>query len=123
MVRKLWQLPQHILGKIILLCNKSKVLHCSEYRGIEVIVVENTTWAIGLGTMIIVSTSMSEETIKHEYGHCRQSLYLGWLYLLVVGIPSITFNILTRLKVLKPESYYTRYPENWADRLGGVERN
>ena len=30
-----------------------------------------------------------DHTIKHEYGHTIQSKWLGWLYLLVIGLPSI----------------------------------
>lgn len=61
-------------------------------------------------------------TTLHEYGHSRQSLYLGPLYFIVIGIPSLFFNILTRLKILPHNTYYTRFPENWADQLGGVRR-
>lgn len=61
-------------------------------------------------------------TKKHEYGHSKQSLYLGPLYLIVVGLPSITWAEL--YKNFKREiSYYDVYPENWADKLGEVNRN
>lgn len=35
---------------------------------------------MSLGKHIIVSQWAKENTIKHEYGHCRQSKMLGWLY-------------------------------------------
>ena len=71
--------------------------------------------------------------IKHEQGHCRQSVILGPLYLIIVGIPSALLNALTRLQssrytILKKighEAYYNYYrmfPESLADRLGGVRR-
>lgn len=62
-------------------------------------------------------------TKKHEYGHSRQSLYLGPLYLIVVGLPSIIWAGFVYNLVRKEISYYDVYPENWADKLGGVNRN
>ena len=64
--------------------------------------------------------------LRHEYGHTIQSHMLGWLYLPVVGVPSITQAVFcfvsARLGHPGPGyRYYQRYPENWADRLGGVE--
>jgi hypothetical protein len=56
-------------------------------------------------------------------------LILGWLYLPLVGLPSIIGNIWDRLFHKKWSSdrrekwYYSRYPENWADKLGGVIRD
>ena len=63
-----------------------------------------------------------ERTIRHECGHSRQSRRLGWLYLLVVGIPSAINNLRSRVDDHVWKTYYQRYPESWADRLGGVER-
>jgi hypothetical protein len=47
---------------------------------------------------------------------------LGPLYLFIVGIPSVTMNMLTKAKILKRENYYKRWPETWADKLGKVKR-
>jgi hypothetical protein len=41
---------------------------------------------------------------------------------LVVGLPSIVMNILTRLGVLKNENYYKRWPESWADEIAEIVR-
>ena len=32
-------------------------------------------------------------TVSHEHGHQKQSMYLGWLYLLIIGLPSALRNI------------------------------
>ena len=84
---------------------------------------------ISLGRRIIIDSDsrISEDTVRHEYGHQKQSVYLGWLYLIVVGIPSVCGNIIDRVFHKEWTSkervrwYYSRFPENWADRLGGVE--
>lgn len=66
--------------------------------------------------------------INHEYGHCKQSEKLGWLYLFVIGIPSFLRKIYhklfhTRWDYDKKEKwYYSGFPEKQADELGGVER-
>lgn len=65
----------------------------------------------------------NERVIRHECGHSIQSRMLGWLYLPVVGIPSILNNLRARYSEKVYRTYYSRFPENWADRLGGVERS
>lgn len=57
----------------------------------------------------------------HEYGHTWQSLMLGPLYLIVIGIPSILWARLPYCIQLRREKklpYSAFYPEQWADRLG-----
>lgn len=69
------------------------------------------------------SSTYVQKTIHHEYGHTRQSLYLGWLYLLIIGLPSITWAWLhSSFKCFSTVSYYDFYTEKWADWLGGVKR-
>lgn len=56
----------------------------------------------------------SQKLLAHEYGHTIQSLLLGPLYLLVIGIPSVIwFHIHTPSK----GSYYSFYPERMANAL------
>lgn len=114
----LWQLPQNCLG--LLLLRPLQASYTGTYEGVR---AYRTPWFLGvsLGKYIIVY-SMHSRVLKHELGHSKQSLYLGPLYLPLVGVPSLFWNILTRLKVLSFESYFTRWPENWADHLGGVQR-
>jgi hypothetical protein len=60
--------------------------------------------------------------IKHEYGHTLQSKMLGWLYLPIICVPSLILFTLTTIDILDYADYYKRFPENWADKLGGVRR-
>jgi hypothetical protein len=58
----------------------------------------------------------------HELGHQRQSEMFGPLYLLIVGLPSIIRARIWVGRKLPPLDYYKGWPENQADKLGGVER-
>ena len=125
----LWQLPQHLLGLLIV-----KITGAVKFNN-QLLPVEADTYltekhqmGISLGRYIIIGKEYSDTTEKHERGHSRQSLYLGPLYLIVVGIPSATRNIWQRLFHKKWDIqkrinwYYGSYPEKWADKLGGVVR-
>jgi len=119
-----WELPQTILGAILL-----AIFHRGLWRPImydppehaRVWVNDDGNWGVSLGQIIIVPYTVGR-IIPHEYGHTIQSLYLGPLYLLLIGLPSITFNILTRLGWVDQHKYYDRPWEAWADRLGGIDR-
>lgn len=64
-----------------------------------------------------------ETTLKHEFGHRTQSRILGWLYLPIVGIPSIVWaGCFKKYRKRHNVSYYDFYTERWADKLGGVRR-
>jgi hypothetical protein len=94
-----------------------------QYKGKTVYICPTFPSGICLGEFIFVRGN-SPKTIAHEYGHSRQSMILGPIYLLIVGLPSI---IQAGLANMNPRSdwmrnYYKRYPENWADKLGGVDR-
>ncbi len=59
--------------------------------------------------------------LVHEYGHTIQSLILGPLYLIVMGIPSTVWGFLPSLQRKRKEkgiSYFSFFTERWAKRLG-----
>ena len=117
----LWQLPQNLLGLALRLFYKG---NDSIY---EDAIVRRSTKMLGgisLGKYIIISQWAKKATVMHEYGHCRQSRYLGWLYLLVIGIPSLVWAGLYGWVIdTKKHSYYDFYTEKNANKLGGVKRN
>ena len=113
-LRYIWELPQNLLGLLLRVIYKGTD---SEYEGAIVRMSPRMRGGISLGKYIIVSEDASYGTVMHEFGHCWQSLYLGWLYLLVIGLPSII-----RASLGRPATYYEFYTEKWADRLGGVTR-
>lgn len=122
----IWQLPQVIVGFLVRLftgAEKQPELSSQYDRWIYY-------WRFGSGISlstfyIIVRRNADDKTIKHEKGHTIQSLYLGPLYLLVIGLPSLIWcgiysytNWIDKSKY----SYYSFYTEAWADKLGGVTR-
>ncbi len=55
----------------------------------------------------------------HEYGHSIQSLVLGPLYFIIIGIPSALWANLGRdFRKRNHVDYSAFYPEKYADRLG-----
>jgi hypothetical protein len=87
--------------------------------GVEVyedaIAFESPYFSISIGGFVVGPEFMW----AHEYGHVLQNRQLGAAYLPVVGLPSITMNVLTRLGLLPYQDYYNRWPETWANDLGG----
>ncbi len=88
-----------------------------------------TEWHRGesasLGLFVFLSDSLDaqrkEDVMIHEYGHTIQSLMLGVLYLPIIGVPSMIWCMtpyFQRKRIRKNISYYSFYPERWADRLG-----
>ena len=126
-----WELPQTLLGLLLLLFTRKPSTEKSVEWSINYIVESYAVfwrtcrWGVSLGPIIILGDifrGQAPEVVLHEWGHSKQSLILGPLYLIVVGIPSIVMNILSRWGVMNPFRYYDRRPESWADRLGGVSR-
>ncbi|MCM1503405.1 MAG: hypothetical protein NC115_12195 [Bacteroidales bacterium] len=118
----LWQLPQNLLGLGLLLILRGEARH--KLGSIRFYFLNTFPGGITLGEYIIVGTN-ENVTIRHEFGHVRQSRILGPLYLFAVGIPSIVHAWLNdgigccgRHRT----GYYHFYTEKWADRLGGVTR-
>lgn len=110
----LWQLPQNLIGFLIITIMKAKKQNnyyvCPLFRA-----------GVSLGNYIIFDHRIyvNNFSIKHEKGHQKQSLYLGWFYLLIIGLPSIIGNIIYRIKKF---DYYAQPWEKWANKLGGVKR-
>lgn len=144
-----WEILQNFLGLIctlfcILSSLGNKELKFQWYKG-EILVFGNfNSSGVSLGRFIILDyhyklqyingKKMIQYTIDHEWGHTRQSLMLGPLYLIVVGLPSAIHNLYNRTLykdepnktkrfILREKEYYNWYCEKWADKLGGVNRS
>ena len=117
----IWQFPQNIIGLIVrLLYHDSKKM---DIAGVSVFYNDRFPGGISLGKTIIVG-SQDRATSLHEHGHQIQSLFLGPLYLFIIGIPSIIWAGIygTRLHPRTHNGYYKFYTEKSADRFGGVIR-
>ena len=111
----LWQMPQNIIGEILAFYygGCTSFYRTGKYNRVAVVSSDRMRGGISLGNIIILPEFFSEKTLKHELGHCKQSLYFGWLYLLVIGLPSIIHAALHR-----KGDYYHFWTEKWANRLG-----
>lgn len=117
----IWQLPQHLLAILYIgyLVMMSKDLGIdSRYKQATVIPCI-MRGAVTLGNYVFVGlNSEYRKTVKHELGHTIQSKILGPLYLIVIGIPSITYCGLRRIfPSLRKKNYYDFYTEKWANNL------
>ena len=133
-IKWIWQLTKNLIGFLIIRKKKYKSEKYIDGKWINIYYKSFFRSGISLGEYIILDywycgKACSRQIFVHEYGHSKQSLILGWLYLPLVGIPSIVSNIWDRLFHKKWTSdqrekwYYSRYPEKWADKLGGVVRD
>lgn len=128
-----WEAPQTALGAAMLAAEaaRARIVRIEMQDGR--LVVESKGTGISLGHVVFWSRENSRwhdldvRNRAHELGHTKQSRMLGWLYLPVVGVPSISralYALLYRELTGKQWTrYYEGYPENWADRLGGVIRD
>lgn len=127
----IWQLPQNLIGLFILLIHNRDRIDGERYvKGKRVrfwYVDHFFRSGISLGNFIFLDkiylgmTSVQKD-IQHEHGHSIQSKYLGPLYLLIIGLPSLVGNIISRIFLLDSRWYYNQPWEKWADELGGVIR-
>lgn len=119
----LWQLPQNLLGLIVILF--SQAMASKDFKDLY---VTDYKFGVSLGKYIILHKRYSFDDVCHESGHCRQSKRWGWLYLIVIGLPSALRNLYDRYfhKAWSSEDrqkwYYGHFPEKQADILGGVKR-
>lgn len=127
-----WQLPQNLLGLLLIAFYRPERVHVME-NGNRICFANRMRGGISLGKYSLVNTShyrkdinesLKRDTVRHEaIGHARQSLYLGWLYLIVIGLPSIVWAMLYG-RVIEPtkNGYYQFWTERRADKLAGVKR-
>ena len=67
----------------------------------------------------ISAEELSKRLLVHEYGHTIQSLILGPLYLIVIGIPSTLWGFLGGKKRRDEQvPYGAFFTEKWANQLG-----
>lgn len=119
----LWQLPQNLLGLALVAIygakRQTEVFSKWTSEVFDVYVSARMRGGISLGKYIILGKWHTRNDVLHEHGHQIQSRWLGWLYLPTVGLVS---GLRAWLNLYKPGRYYDAWPENEADKLGGVTR-
>ena len=122
----IWQLPQNLIGSLYKeFISKDIITRINYDASIYECYLTRGGGGLTLGRFIFVNQHFTdlEETILHKIGHVKQSRMLGPLYLIIIGIPSISWAGLRRLiPALKKINYYSFYPENWANKLMGLNK-
>lgn len=126
-----WGFLQTLLGLFVFLAHL-KNRHFT-YHGAVVTVWQSKT-SVSLGLFVFVTSEpffaekykgeielevLSKRLLVHEYGHTVQSLLLGPLYLVVIGIPSVLWGFLGGKKRREKQiPYGAFFTEKWANQLG-----
>ena len=120
----IWGLPQNLIGLFMYFMQGSWVLKRKYKDSIVSVRGDSRKGAVSLGQFIFLFSNYGERTdtiIKHEYGHTIQSKILGPLYLIVIGLPSLIWNIgFEKYRRKHNISYYSFWTERWANKLGGL---
>lgn len=110
----LWCLPQNLLGLAVMIFTGAKRVGDHYHYKL-------TGGSVSLGEFIFLAPYDwdDQRVLNHERGHREQSRRLGWLYLPLVGIPSVIWQVCFRsYRSNHGVDYYDFYTERWADRLG-----
>lgn len=129
-----WGIVQSLLGFIVFLLHIKDNKHYWFHGAF--VSVWNKKSSVSLGMFIFITkepyfydklkaqynkAELSQRLLVHEYGHTIQSLILGPLYLIVMGIPSTIWGFLPNLSKQRHEkeiSYFSFFTEKWANYLG-----
>ncbi len=128
-----WGFLQSALGFFVFL----RHIRCKHYVYHGAVVTEwKMRSSVSLGMFVFVTENpffyeklkeqytlmeLSERLLVHEYGHTVQSLLLGPLYLIAIGIPSTLWGFLPSLNRKRRDeglSYFSFFTESWANVLG-----
>lgn len=128
-----WGILQTFLGFITFLMNINFKHYF--YHGAIITVWKNQS-SVSLGMFVFMTeepyfakkfegsitvSELSSRLLAHEYGHTIQSLILGPLYLIIMGIPSTIWGfspILAKKRRDEQISYFSFFTESWANKLG-----
>ena len=122
----LWELPQDCLGFGLLVLHwaTGKIGKLERERQ-RLFITAGVSVSLGYFIFVGPTGLAPVERIKeHEWGHSIQSRMLGPLYLIVVGIPSLSRAVYAIWYERRHHKRWTRYfsgfPESWADKLAGL---
>ena len=125
-INYVWQLPQNLLGMLYKDCISDDIITRVNYDATDYeCYLTRYGGGVILGRYIFVNQNYTDlsNVILHEIGHTKQSRMLGPLYLIIIGIPSISWAGLRRLiPALKKINYYSLYTESWANKLMGLNK-
>jgi len=132
---RIWQCTWGVLQTLLGLIMFIKYFKSKHYTYHGAIITEwNVKSSVSLGLFVFVTSEpyfakkyegqieleeLSNRLLVHEYGHTIQSLILGPLYLIVIGIPSTLWGFLGSKKRRDEQvPYGAFFTEKWANQLG-----
>lgn len=126
-VLAIWQLPQILLGLVMLLIFRNKTEYTNPYNGITVWNINSHgafgTACFSTGPIIVTcSDKVDEDTLKHETGHSLSSIRTGLFYHIVISLPSVCLFWYRRITKKDMDFYYSHFPENLAEKHGMTNR-
>lgn len=117
-VRWFWCFPQMLIGFIL-----TKITRATKEEDYYLYNIKSGSVSLGTFIFICPAHRGKQIVLLHEKGHSKQSDILGWLYLLIIGLPSLCWCIIFELFGKKRGwNYYEFYTEKWADKLAGIGR-
>lgn len=116
----IWTLPQFIIGLALSFVWRTHELKFDP-SGYHVTVCRTRfTFAFSLAQFVFAPTCCNDDVLRHEIGHTMQSRYLGWIYLIVIGLPSFVLFCVKRAMKKDDRWYHSKFPESWANKLAQV---
>lgn len=119
----LLEFPQNLIGLIGTLFYRKN--HKYIYKNDALVIKIKGIWgAVTLGKYIFADDNYfsDKNIIAHEYGHRLQSRILLFLYIPVIGIPSLIWaGCFQWYRKKFSISYYSFYTEKWANELADID--
>lgn len=114
----LWLIPQNIVACIYLLFNRGRIYTYAIIGEVNVFVIKRQKGSVSLGSSIFLGYEANSDLIRHEYGHSIQSQFLGWFYIPLVLLPSMTWALIYKLLLSRYTHYEWFFLESHASLLG-----
>lgn len=117
-----WEAPQVIAGAVVKLCYlKYGYREVETYKqGTCRIYDWGMLSSVSLGWWQFTPKGATKDTCSHEVAHSIESVALGPLYLVVIGLPSILWAGIIHPYFMPNKSYYWFYTERITDRIAGI---
>ncbi|MCG7867471.1 MAG: hypothetical protein N0E55_15535 [Candidatus Thiodiazotropha taylori] len=117
-----WCLPQSLLGLgwylLITRLLDRGAQKVNRWDGLLVIRYQRLSGGVSLGPFLFFHASVAGyEMLYHEYGHYRQSMLLGPLYLPLIGVPSLGWALVKKAGLFQQTPYSAFPTERWAEHL------
>ena len=120
--RWFWQLPQHLFGLITWLIFSRNPAERRTIDGKDYWVYPcRKIWGVSFGDYVFLPRYRQNVTVLHEYGHQVQSRWMGPLYLILIGLPSVSGALIHKWSGFA-FNYYCLPWERWADKIMKIDR-